>query len=64
MQDREIAEVIQSTEKVMEVVLNFISGAKTGIDACIDQSRLPVSMDNEQIRALIMSAHSRGLKLR
>lgn len=64
MQDREIAEVIQGNEKVMETVLSFISEANTGIDACVDQSRPAVSMDHEQIRALISSAHSRGVKLR
>ena len=64
MQDREIAEVVQGNEKVINIVMNFISRANTGIDACVDQSRPAVSMDNVQIRELIISAHSRGVKLR
>ena len=65
MQDRVTpAELIQGKDKVMETVSSFVSSADTRIDACVDQSRPAVSMETDQIRKLIISAHSRGVKLR
>ncbi len=63
MQDSEFVKVIQGDENVIETILSFISRADTGIDAFVDQSRPAANMNNEQIRASIIAAHSRGVKL-
>jgi hypothetical protein len=64
VQDSEIVEVIQGDEKVIETILSFISRADTGIDAFVDPSRLAANMNNMHIKASIIAAHSRGVKLR
>jgi two-component system sensor histidine kinase VicK len=60
----ETVEVIQDDENVIETILSFISRADTGIDAFVDQTRPAANMNNEHIRAAIIAAHSRGVKLR
>jgi hypothetical protein len=64
VQDSEFVKVIQGDENVIDTILSFISRADTGIDAFVDQSRPAANMNNEQIRASIIAAHSRGFKLR
>jgi hypothetical protein len=64
IQDKEITKIIQSDDKVLEAVSSFISKASTRIVACVDQSRSALSMDNEQIKALILNFHNRGVKIR
>jgi two-component system, OmpR family, sensor histidine kinase VicK len=61
---QEITKIIQSDEKALETVSSFISKAGTRIAACVDQTRPALSIDNEQIRALILNSHKRGVKLR
>jgi hypothetical protein len=63
-QDREVAEVIKGDEKVIETSWSFISRADTRIDACIDQTRPSLGINNEQIRTLIIDSLNRGVKLR
>jgi hypothetical protein len=41
-----------------------MSGVDTRIDACIDQTRASLSINNEQIRTLIIDSRNRGVKLR
>jgi hypothetical protein len=64
VQDSEFVKVIQGDENVIESILSFISRSDSGIDAFVDQSRPAANMNNEQIRASIIAAHSRGVKLR
>ncbi len=63
-QDREIAEIIKGDEKVIETALSFKSRADTRIDACIDYTRPSLSIDNDQIKGLIIDSLNRGVKLR
>jgi hypothetical protein len=64
VQDSGIVEGIQGDENVIETILSFISRADTGIDAFVDPSRLAANMNNKHIKASIIAAHSRGVKLR
>jgi two-component system, OmpR family, sensor histidine kinase VicK len=64
IQDKEVAEVIKGNEKVLETALSFISGADTRIDACIDYTRPSLSIDNDQIKGVIIDSRNRGVKLR
>lgn len=62
--EKEVTKIIQGDKNVFEAVSSFISAADTRIDACVDQSRPALSIDIEQIRALILSSHKRGVGLR
>ena len=64
MQDREFAEIIKGDERIMETALSLISRAETRIDACVDHTRPALSIDNEQMKALVIDSRNRGVKLR
>lgn len=63
-QEKEITKIIQGDKNVFEAVSRFMSAADTRIDACIDQTRPSLGSDIGQIRALILSSHKRGVRLK
>jgi two-component system, OmpR family, sensor histidine kinase VicK len=64
IQENEITKIIQGDKNVFEAVSRFISTAGTRIDACVDQTRPALGTDIEQIRALVLNSHKRGVRLR
>jgi two-component system, OmpR family, sensor histidine kinase VicK len=63
-QEKEVTKIIQGDKNVLEAVSRFISTADTSIDACVDQTWPALSIDIEQIRALVLNSHKRGVRLR
>jgi two-component system, OmpR family, sensor histidine kinase VicK len=62
--NKDIAGVIQGDEKVLGLVLDFISNANDRVDACIDQTRPALNAVTEQVRELIINSRKKGVTLR
>jgi hypothetical protein len=57
-------EVLHGERNVVNTVLQFISKAKSKIDACVDYTRPSLAIEIEQLRKAFVDAKSRGVKLR
>jgi phosphatidylserine/phosphatidylglycerophosphate/cardiolipin synthase-like enzyme len=60
----ERTEVLEGQEHVVNAVLQFVSNAKSRIDACIDYSRPSSAIEIEELKKAFIDAKSRGVKLR
>jgi phosphatidylserine/phosphatidylglycerophosphate/cardiolipin synthase-like enzyme len=61
---RERTEVLHGEQDVVDTVLQFVSNAKSRIDACIDYTRPSLAIEIEQLKSAFLDAKSRGVKLR
>jgi hypothetical protein len=57
-------EVLKGEQNVVNTVLQFVSNAKNGIDACIDYSRPYLAIEIERLKKAFLDARRRGVKLR
>jgi hypothetical protein len=60
----ERTEVLTGEQNVLNVVLQFVSNTKNGIDACIDYSRPYLAIEIEDLKKAFLDAKRRGVKLR
>ena len=57
-------EVLYGEQKVVNMVLQFTSKARSTIDACVDYTRPSLAVEVEQLRNAFLRAKRRGVKLR
>jgi two-component system sensor histidine kinase VicK len=60
----EKTEIFHGSENVINTVLQFASKTKTRIDACIDNTRPALAIENEQLRKSFMDAKNAGIRSR
>jgi hypothetical protein len=60
----ERTEVLHGEQNVVNTVLQFISKAKSRIDACVDYTRPSLAVEIEELRKAFLDAKRRGVKLR
>lgn len=61
---RERTEVLHGEQNVVNTVLQFVSNAKSRIDACIDYTRPSLATGIEELKEAFLDAKNRGVKLR
>ena len=60
----ERTEVLHGERNVVNTVLQFISKAKSRIDACVDYTRPSLAVEIEQLRKAFLDAKNRAVRLR
>jgi two-component system, OmpR family, sensor histidine kinase VicK len=60
----ERTDVLHGEQNVVNTVLQFISKAKSRIDACVDYTRPSLAVEIEELRKAFLDAKRRGVRLR